>query len=98
MHLKILVVKDTWHLKFRTAEKNNGQKYFSHHFLGNSLLVLDLTWQSDSEEQDKRDMARSLEHEFGHMVNIFMDIIKISNFDPCDKNLRRNSRIFDRTQ
>ena len=36
---------------------------------------MDLTWQSDSEEQDKRDMARSLAHEFGHMVNIFMDTI-----------------------
>ena len=35
---------------------------------GNSLLVLDLTWLSDDEEQDKKDMARSLAHEFGHMV------------------------------
>ena len=37
---------------------------------GNSLLVLDLTWLSDHEDQDKQDMARSLAHEFGHMVNI----------------------------
>lgn len=40
---------------------------------GNSLLVLDITWQSDSEEQAKRDRARSLAHEFGHMIGMKHD-------------------------
>ena len=36
---------------------------------GNSLLVLDITWSRNSLDQHKQEMARSLAHEFGHMVN-----------------------------
>ena len=46
---------------------------------GGALAIVDLTWEGNSETQHVQYMARTMAHEFGHMVSTYIQFI-LSHF------------------